>query len=257
MKTLQLQKMGAVTMVTMNRPDVRNAFNPTLIEELLEVFSSPPSTIMVLSGAGPIFSAGADLEWMQKSAELDSEGNRRDAMRLASVFRTLDECNAITIAQVQGAAIGGGMGLVACCDVVVASREAMFGFTEARLGIAPAVISPFVIRKIGASAARRYFVTAQRFDAAEALRIGLVHQVVDAGELDEETAKMIRRVAQCGPNAVLASKKLVRDVTRMERDHAIEHATSLIAELRTSEEGQEGLAAFLEKRPAKWVPGGK
>ncbi len=257
MKTLELQKMGPMTMVTMNRPDVRNAFNPTLIEELLEVFSNPPSTIMVLSGAGSVFSAGADLEWMKKSAELDAEGNRRDAMRLASVFRTLDECEAVTIAQVQGAAIGGGMGLVACCDIVISSRETMFGFTEARLGIAPAVISPFVIRKIGASAARRYFVSAQRFDAAEAMRIGLVHQVVESEELDEETAKMIRRVAQCGPKAVLASKKLVRDVTRMERDHAIEHATSLIAELRTSEEGQEGLAAFLEKRPAKWVPGGK
>ncbi|MEL6544696.1 MAG: enoyl-CoA hydratase-related protein [Myxococcota bacterium] len=255
MKTLELQTMGAVTMVTMNRPDVRNAFNPELIEELLEIFSAPPSSIIVLAGAGAVFSAGADLEWMKKSAELDTESNRKDAERLARVFRTIDECDAITVAQVQGAAIGGGMGLVACCDVVVAETGAMFGFTEARLGLAPAVISPFVINKIGVSAARRYFVTAQRFDAAEAMRIGLVHKVVEASELDETTAKMVRRVAQGGPKAVLASKRLVRDVTRMERDHAIEHATRVIADLRASEEGQEGLAAFLEKRTAKWVPG--
>ncbi|MEM6730077.1 MAG: enoyl-CoA hydratase-related protein [Myxococcota bacterium] len=254
METLEVQTMGSVTTVTMNRPDVRNAFNPRLIEELLQVFSKPPTRIMVLGGAGTVFSAGADLEWMKQSAELDETQNREEAKRLASVFQTIDECEAVVIARVQGAAIGGGMGLVSCCDVVVAESEAMFGFTEARLGLAPAVISPFVIRKIGLSAARRYFVTAQRFPAAEAMRIGLVHSVVDASELDETTAKMVKRVAIGGPNAVLASKRLVRDIEGLDREQAIEHTSALIAGLRASEEGQEGLAAFLEKRPARWIP---
>lgn len=247
--------MGPVTIVTMNRPEVRNAFNPTLINELIEVFEAPPSHIVVLRGAGPVFSAGGDLAWMRESAKLDEAGNVDEAKRMARVFQTIDEANAVVIAGVQGAALGGGMGLVSVCDVVVAEKEARFGFTEARLGLAPAVISPFCIRKVGLSAARRYFTTGQRFPAEEAMRIGLVHQVVEADSLEAATQKMVERVIAGGPQAVLACKRLAREVDGLSREDAIDHTARVIASLRTGEEGQEGITAFLEKRKPKWIPG--
>ncbi|MEM6531598.1 MAG: enoyl-CoA hydratase-related protein [Myxococcota bacterium] len=253
MQTLEVMSKGPVTVVTMNRPDVRNAFNPTLIDELISVFREPPSHVIVLRGNGPVFSAGGDLAWMRESATLDEAGNVAEAKRMAQVFQTIDESNAVVIASVQGAALGGGMGLVSVCDIVVAETEARFGFTEARLGLAPAVISPFCIRKIGLSAARRYFTSGQRFPAAEAMRIGLVHEVVDAGELEAATQKMVERVLAGGPNAVLACKRLAREVDGLSRSDAIDHTARVIAGLRTSDEGQEGITAFLEKRKPNWI----
>ena len=242
MAMLKTETRGVITRVIMNRPDVRNAFNDALIDELQAVFSDPPSRVLELRGSGPIFSAGADLVWMKRSAELDEEANRDEARRLGAVFRTLDECNAVVVAVVQGAALGGGMGLVSCCDIVVAESKAMFGFTEARLGIAPAVISPFAIRKIGVSQARRYFTTGERFSADEARRIGLVHEVVPADELDAQVEKILLGLAAGGPQAVLASKRLARDVAAMDGDKIHLHTSQVIAALRCSEEGQEGLS---------------
>ncbi|MEL6340343.1 MAG: enoyl-CoA hydratase-related protein [Myxococcota bacterium] len=253
MAMLTTETRGAVTRVIMNRPEVRNAFNDALVEELQAVFTDPPSRILELRGAGPVFSAGADLEWMKRSAELDETVNRDEARRLGHVFRTLDECNAVVVAAVQGAALGGGMGLVSCCDIVIAESKAIFGFTEARLGIAPAVISPFAIRKIGVSQARRYFTTGERFSADEAHRIGLVHEVVPAEEFGTHVEKILAALAAGGPEAVLASKRLVRDVATMDGEKIHDHTSQVIAALRCSEEGQEGLSAFLEKRKPDWV----
>ena len=254
MPTLRVEIQGPIATVTLNRPDVRNAFNEDVIAELRQAFTGfgPAVRVVVLTGAGPIFCAGADVAWMKKSKDATEEENARDARAMAEMFRAIDECPLPVIGRVRGAALGGGSGLVACCDIVVASEGAQFGFTEVRLGIVPANISTFVLPKIGARAARRYFLTGERFDAAEALRIGLVHEVVSDAALDARVDAISGELLKCGPAAVGVAKELIREGLSRPRDAAIDYTVRTIARVRVSPEGQEGLAAFLEKRPPRW-----
>ena len=254
MKTIEVATRDGVLTVTLNRPDVRNAFNEVMIEELSHLFAGLPqdARIIVLTGAGPTFCAGADVQWMKKSKDYTEEQNAADARAMAHMYRTIDECPRPLVARVQGAALGGGSGLVACCDVVVAAEGTTFGFTEVRLGIVPANISTFVLPKIGARAARRYFLTGERFDAVEARRIGLVHEVVPAADLDARVGAIVAELQKCGPAAVATAKEIVREVSRLPRDQAIDYTVRTIARARVSPEGQEGLQAFLEKRKPRW-----
>ncbi len=255
MKTLTVGHEGGVTRVELNRPAVRNAFNAELIAELTLVFTSlPPATrVVVLSGAGKAFCAGADLDWMTGSVAYSRQENQADAERLADMLRAVDDAPAVVIGRVHGAALGGGVGLVSCCDVVVATADCKLGLTEVRLGLVPAVISPYVLRKIGPSAARRYFATGEIFDAARALAMGLVHEVVASeAELDAVVAGLALAVQKNGPQAVREAKLLVRDVPGLSATEARQHTAAVIARLRVSPEGQEGLRAFLEKRDPVW-----
>ena len=242
---LLVEQAGDTLRVTMARPERRNAFDAELIQELAEAFEDVGNVrAVVLAGEGESFCAGADVDWMRASIELSYEENVADARRLRKMLETIDSSPAPVIARVQGHALGGGCGLIACSDVVVASRDAKFGFSEVKLGIIPSVISPFALAKIGSSAARRYFVTGERFDAATALRIGLVHEVAD--DLDEAVEQILGELRTAGPEAARHAKQLVLDPPDglgTERR---------IAERRTSEEGQEGLRAFLEKRDPAW-----
>jgi methylglutaconyl-CoA hydratase len=254
MQTIETATREGVLTVTLNRPDVRNAFNEVMIDELSRVFATPPpdARVVVLTGAGPIFCAGADVQWMKKSKDYTEEQNAADARAMARMYRLIDECPRPLVGRVQGAALGGGSGLVACCDVVVAAEGTMFGFTEVRLGIVPANISTFVLPKIGARSARRYFLTGERFDAAEARRIGLVHEVSPPADLEARVGTIVAELLQCGPAAVATAKEIVREVSRLPRDAAIDYTVRTIARARVSPEGQEGLSAFLEKRKPRW-----
>jgi methylglutaconyl-CoA hydratase len=259
---LRVAVEGPVTRLTLARPDVRNAFDEILIGELTQAleaiaraFDAAPEKApraVVLTGEGAAFCAGADMNWMRRSIRFSREENEADAARFASMLRALDELPVPTVARVNGACLGGGMGLIACCDVVIAADAADFGFTEVRLGIAPAVISTFVLPRIGASAARRYFLTGEILKAAEAKSIGLVHEVVKAEELDSSAARIVDAVLGNGPRAVAAAKRLIREGLALRRDDAIDNAVRTIAGLRASPEGQEGLGAFLEKRRPAW-----
>jgi len=257
--SLQLHREGALARLRLARPQLHNAFDAALIADLTDALdglaADPTVRVVVLEGEGPSFSAGADLNWMRGMASASEAENREDSLRLARLMRTLDQLPKPTIARVQGAAFGGGVGLVACCDIAIASSNATFGLTEAKLGLLPAVISPYVIAAIGARQARRWFATAERFDAYEALRIGLIHRLVDSeAELDEAVAEQVKLLLQAGPVAASTAKSLVRrianagDATTIDNDNA-----TLIAWLRVSPEGQEGLAAFLDKRRPKWT----
>jgi methylglutaconyl-CoA hydratase len=252
--TLAVDSAGPVVTVTLDRPDVRNAFNEVVIEEITRVFAAfePGTRVVVLAGAGPYFCAGADVQWMKKSRDYTEPENARDARAMAAMFRAVDECALPVIGKVRGAALGGGAGLVACCDIVAAAEGTEFGFTEVRLGIVPANISTFTLPKIGARAARRYFLTGERFDAVEARRIGLVHEVVAAEALDAAVDGLIAEVLKCGPNAVATAKEIIRTVAGAPRDQAIDYTARTIARVRVSPEGQEGLGAFLEKRKPRW-----
>ena len=244
-----------VAWLTLDRPEVNNAFNAELIAELAEAatrLQARPPRAVVLAGNGRSFSAGADLEWMRSMRDRSREDNLADARITSAMFSALDALPCPVVGRVQGHALGGGVGLVAVCDVVVADRTTVFGFTEVRLGIAPAAISPFVVRKIGQSHARALFVTGERFDAAWAQRIGLVHKVVDGEELDSAIAAVLADVLASGPAAVTVAKSLP-EVASAPLDEATETTAAIIAELRTSDEGQEGMAAFLEKRPPRWA----
>ena len=244
MTALRSERDGAILRVTLARPERRNAFDAALIAELAEAFSADAvgdARAVVLSGEGPSFCAGADVEWQRSSIDLSYEENVEDATRLLRMLEAIDECPAPVVCRVHGFALGGGSGLVACCDVVVAARDATFGFTEAKLGIIPAVISPFVLAKIG-SKARRLFTTGERFRAETALRIGLVDEVSD--EPDAVVERLVAELRTSGPLAAREAKRLVL------RPPAREDLPALAARMRTSEEGQEGLRAFLEKRSA-------
>lgn len=248
MSALRIERDGPVVRVAMARPERRNAFDASLIAELTEAFADVAGArAVVLSGDGPSFSAGADVEWMRSSVDLTYDENVADALRLRAMLDAVDGCHAPVVARVQGHALGGGCGLVACSDIVVAEPEALFAFSEVKLGIVPAVISPFALAKIGSSAARRWFVTGERFSAEVALRIGLVHEVTD--DLDAAVDRIVGELLTAGPEAARAAKELARaplpaDVTARR-----------IAERRASPEGQEGLRAFLEKRPARHPDG--
>ncbi len=255
---LTVAREGAVARLRLDRPALHNAFDDALIAGLTDALQAlgrdPTVRAVVLEGAGASFSAGADLNWMRGMAAASEEVNREDSLRLARLMRTLDELPKPTIARVQGAAFGGGVGLVACCDIAIAAQEAKFGLTESRLGLLPAVISPYVISAIGARNARRYFATAEIFDAAEALRIGLLHQVVPADGLDAAVDRQLALLLKAAPFAASDAKRLVRETAAAtDRDRLDQDNAALIAALRVSPEGQEGLGAFLDKRPASWM----
>lgn len=254
METLDLQSKGNVTTLRLRRPEVRNALNEVLISELTQAFTSLPETarIVVLAGDGGSFCAGADAQWMQRSKSFTRQENERDAAALAALLKTIDECPRPVIARVQGAALGGGAGLVAACDIAVADEGAQFGFPEVRLGLIPAVISTFVLPRIGARAARRYFLTGERFPASQALTLGLIHEVVRAEDLDSAVDRISGEILLGGPRAVGLAKRLIRESAGLPRDRAIEESIRSISEVRTSPEAQEGLAAFLGKRKPNW-----
>jgi methylglutaconyl-CoA hydratase len=254
---LHLHRDGPVARLRMTRAQVHNAFDAGLIADMtaaLEAVGAEPGVrVLVLEADGASFSAGADLNWMRGMAAASEDDNRRDSLALARLMRTLDELPKPTIARVQGAAFGGGVGLVACCDIAIGVPEARFGLTESRLGLLPAVISPYVIAAIGARHARRYFATAELFDAADAHRLGLLHRVVPPAELDAAVQQQVDLLLKAGPIASASAKQLVQEVgahsdgARHDADNA-----ALIARLRVSPEGQEGLAAFLDKRKPAW-----
>ena len=245
MGALRREWDGSLLRVTLARPDRRNAFNAALIRELTEAFSDVgDARAVVLTGEGESFCAGADVEWQRASIDLSFDENVEDALRLYEMLAAIDGCPAPVVARVHGYALGGGSGLVACADIAVAAQDAVFGFSEVRLGIIPAVISPFVLARIGAGAARRYFLTGERFDAATAVRIGLVHEL--AADPDAAVDRVLGELLAGGPVAVREAKRLVREPADGPE------AAARAATRRTSGEGQEGLRAFLERRTPAW-----
>ncbi len=252
---------GAIARVTLSRPERHNAFDASLIADLRAAFGAlerdSPTELraVVLAGQGQTFCAGADIDWMRAAMALDVEGNEQDAMAMAEMFETIDTCPVPVITRVQGAALGGGMGLCAVSDLVIAESGARFGFTETRLGILPAVISPFVIAKIGESHARALFPGGKRFDALRAQRIGLVHEVVEGeAALDLAVDAAIADVLAAGPTAVRAAKAIVREVRGLGHGSSKWHTARVIARQRTSPEAQEGFGAFNENRRPAWQP---
>lgn len=247
-----------IATVTLNRPEIHNAFNEVLIEELRSAFervaTDPKARLMVLASNGKSFSAGGDLNWMRKQGTLTEKENLEDAYRLAVMLKTLDILPKPVIGRIQGAVFAGGVGLVSCCDVAIAAEGAIFSLSEVKIGLAPATIGPYVTAAIGPRAMRRYAVSGERFGAAEAHRIGLVHEVVPPEALDKAVEKMIGEFLQGGPEAQAAAKKLVRDVAHRPIDEAVMRDTAqLIARRRATAEGREGIQAFLEKRKPAWV----
>lgn len=252
---------GVVARVTLDRPEIHNAFDAALIAALRSAFealaSEPPDTLraVVLAGAGPSFCAGADIAWMRAAMERDVEGNEQEALAMADMFRAVDDCPVPVVARVHGAALGGGMGLIAAADLAVAESGTIFGFTETRLGIVPAVIAPLVIATIGETHARALFPGGRRFDAARALRIGLVHEVVEGERaLDEAVASAVDDILAAGPTAARAAKELVRSLRGLDDGAARSHAARVIAGRRVTDEAQEGFRAFLERRRPAWAP---
>ena len=245
MTALHIERAGPVLRITLARPDSRNAFDAELIAELHEaVRDVGDARVVLLSGEGESFCAGADIEWQRSAIDLSFDENVEDAMRLFAMMQAIDGSPAPVVARIQGYALGGGSGLAAAVDVAIASNDAVFGFSEVKLGIIPAVISPFVLPKIGEGAARRYFLTGERFDARTALRIGLVSEVAD--DLDDAVDRVVAEFLTSGPQAAREAKRLVRT-----RPHG-EETAQWAARMRASDEGQEGLRAFLERRKADW-----
>jgi methylglutaconyl-CoA hydratase len=259
-ETLIVEKNNdGIVAVTLNRPEIHNAFNEVMIAELTQLFEQlgVDSTVQAISlkGAGKSFCAGADLNWMKKMKDYSVDENYADSVALSRMLQTIDNCPKPVVAMVHGAALGGGVGLLSCCDIVVAREETQFGLTEVRLGLLPAVISPFVIAKIGYSQARALFMTGERFDAQKAMKIGLVHQVSFERDHLAVGEKVVQDLLQTGPYARVLAKQLAKDVSQnLHRDFEIlENLTcSLIAEVRVSAEGQEGMSALLEKRKVQW-----
>ena len=254
---LKVEIDGGVARLTLARPEKHNAFDDTVIAAfaaaLERVANATAVRVVIVAGEGKSFSAGADLDWMRRMADYGEAENLADARALAAMLRTLNELPKPTIARVQGAAFGGGVGLVACCDIAVASEAAIFCLSEARLGLTPSTISPYVVAAMGEHNARRYFLTAERFDGAAAERIGLVHMVTDADRLDDAVADLVSALLQNGPAAMAECKGLIRNVARGPVDDAmIEGTAQHIARVRASTEGKEGIRAFLEKRPPAW-----
>ena len=257
LSTIEVERIGAVGTLWLNRPQVHNAFDDTLIAELTSALaaldSDPGIRVVVLAGRGRSFCAGGDLGWMRRMAAFSPEENRQDASRLAEMLRTLADLSKPTVARVHGAALAGGTGLVAACDIVLATPEATFGTTEVRLGLIPATIGPYVIRAIGARAAQRYFLTGERFGAEEALRMGLVHEVCASNDLDARLQALLGTLVDGGPRAQAACKRLIAEVAgRSINAGLIAHTTELIAAARASEEAREGIGAFFAKRRPAW-----
>ena len=254
-----------VLSVAFNRPEVRNAFNDVVMDELAQVFQGPALEAdvraVVLRGNGPVFCAGGDLNWMKKAIDFSYDENLRDTRKLARMFNLLNEFEKPVIGAVHGAAIGGGVGLVSVCDIVVATRSTVFSFAEVRLGIVPACIGPFVVAKVGGSWARELFLSADRFDAAKAREIGLIHYLADDEKaLSAEVERILGNILHCGPNALSVAKRLVHELAwperRTEQKDCLEYVAKTLADLRISDEGQEGVRAFLEKRKPGWLPKG-
>ena len=246
MSALRIEREGPVLRVTLARPERRNAFDAAAIAELTEAFADVgDARAVVLAGEGPAFCAGADVEWQRASIELSFDENVEDARSLYRMCETIDRCPAPVVARVHGYALGGGSGLTACADVAVAAEDAVFGFSEVKLGIIPAVISPFVFARIGRANARRYFLTGERFDARTALRIGLVHEV--AADVDAAVEGVVRELLSSGPESVRAAKRLCLD------QPPGEETPEIAARMRASAEGQEGLRAFLDRRKPNWA----
>jgi methylglutaconyl-CoA hydratase len=257
---LATRRDGAIEYLTLNRPEVRNALNDGMIAELIAWANAVSAEaragavrVAILAGTGSAFCAGADIAWMARTVDYTQEQNLRDALAISQMFGALNTLPIPLIGRVHGGAIGGGAGLAAVCDIVVADEEAVFGFTEVKLGIIPAVISPFVLEKIGRSAARELFLTGMRFSAARAQAIGLVHDVARGQEVDARVERYVGEVLSAGAEAIAASKALIAQVWKQSADDAREVTARAIATRRVSREGQEGLRAFLEKRKASWV----
>jgi methylglutaconyl-CoA hydratase len=258
MATLNISYAAQVAIVTLNHPELRNAFNDELIAELTSAFNQlgrdSEVRAIVLAAEGPVFCAGADLNWMRRMADYSYAENLADATQLAGMLHMIYTCPKPTVARIQGDAYAGGMGLVAACDMAVSVDTAHYCLSEVKLGLYPATISPYVIRAMGARAAHRYFLTAERFDAAEALRIGFVHAVVPADQLDGKVGEITQALLAASPNAVAECKALLQDVAGQEIDSAlISRTVEGIASIRASGEGQEGLQSFLQKRKPDWL----
>ncbi|MCB9947700.1 MAG: enoyl-CoA hydratase/isomerase family protein [Rhodospirillaceae bacterium] len=258
-QAILVDRADGVATVTLNRPSVHNAFNDAVIAEMTGVLerlgADPALRVLVLRANGKSFSAGADLGWMQRMAGYSRDENLADARALARLMHVLDRVPVPTVALVQGAAFGGGVGLIACCDIAIAADTATFALTEVKLGIIPAVISPFVVQAIGVRAARRYLLSAERFDAAEAYRLGLVHRVVAPETLEEALADQLRRLFDCGPQAQREAKDLIFAVAHRPPADLAEETAARIARVRASAEGREGVGAFLERRKPAWQAG--
>ena len=264
-KHVKLEKKNNILHVTIHRPEIRNAFNEELIQELLEIFSGPACgkkkgyediRLVILSGEGKSFCGGGDLNWMKKSLSLSETDNVQDCIELTNMFLAIDRCENPVIGKVQGHAIGGGVGLVSVCDHVIAEEGSIFSLSEVKLGLIPACIAPFVLRKIGLSQSRSLFISGERFSAKKALKIGLIHDVVPAEHLDRYTEEQAQLIAQGGKKAIRAAKNLLQHLNDDLKAHDIkkelEYAAKALAKLRVGEEGQEGLRAFLEKRTPSW-----
>lgn len=256
-ETLELERDGAVLHLRLNRPDKRNAFNGTVVDELREAFErvseDPETRVVLLSGKGKSFSAGADLAWMTEQAELPEAENARSAEHMARMFLAIARCSKPVVVRIHGHALGGGSGLTAAADIAIAAEDTLFGLTEVKLGIVPAVISPFVMQKIGVGRARCLFLTGERFDAREAERVGLVHKAVPAAQLDAEVERVVGELLSSGPAAVASAKELIRAVGPLSLEDAIPVTGRWIAELRSTPEAKEGMGAFLDKRKPGWM----
>jgi methylglutaconyl-CoA hydratase len=254
--TLKIEQDGPVRRILLNRPQVHNAFNGTVVSELTAAFGAagddPGTRVVVLAGIGPSFSAGADLTWMGEQSRLPPADNQANAEAMARMFLAVARCPKVVLGRIHGAALGGGSGLTAAVDIAIASEDARFGFTEARLGIIPSVISPFVVERIGSGRARVLFLTGMRFDAREAERIGLVHRCVESDQLNVVAEQLIKEVLACGPDAVRECKELLRCVQGCPLEDAIPYTSATIARIRATPEAQEGMSAFLEKRKPNW-----
>lgn len=258
LERIEIELDGPVARVWMNRAEARNAFDGLMVTELrvtlFDLRSEDAIRVIVLGGRGPSFCAGADLEWMKAMAAFSHEDNLREAQALADLFFTVYESPKPVVARIHGAALGGGAGLVAACDIPVAALGTQFGFTEVRLGIVPAVISPYVLGKIGESAAKELFLTGERFEAVKAQEIGLIRAAVPEQDLDAVVENRVQELLKAGPRAVAEAKALIREVAYHRVENVQRYTVERIAELRVSPEGQEGMRAFLEKRKPSWVP---
>lgn len=257
-ETIRVGVDGGVATVTLTRPEVKNAFNDVMLDELLEAYGAlegdPEVRVVVLTGEGDSFCAGADLNYMRHTASFSFDENFADAMKIADVMEKIHTLAKPTVARVNGYAIGGGAGLMAANDIVIASKKAVVSLSEVKIGLVPACISPYVIMRAGPGACREFFLTGERMKAKKAHRLGLVNDVVDEDELDEEVGKITRRLVSSGPEALSVCKMLLDNVSEMPLSEAKEYTAKVIAEVRVSDEGQEGMAAFLEKRKPRWLP---